>query len=127
MIRVVVIDDDIASIGLLAELLEESGMAEVVGRFTNPFDALDKLDGLNADVVFLDNTLPKISGMAFAYRLLKLNRRIGIVFVSEHGKDAVDAFEAGAIDYLLKPVTADRLEKTLLITAERIGQYKTNG
>lgn len=113
MLRVVVIDDEDSAVDNLALLLEESGMAEVVGRFTNPLEALYKLDGLNADAIFVDIVMPGMDGMTLAKRLRDLDRQIGIVFVSGHGKYAVEAFEAGAADYLLKPVTPERLQKTL--------------
>ena len=120
MLRAVIIDDEVHAVGNLASLLEESGMVEIVGQFTNPFEALDKLDGLGADVVFLDIVMPGINGMTIANRLLNRSRPIGVVFVSAHAKYAVEAFEAGALDYLLKPVSEDRLQKTLWTIYEHL-------
>ena len=113
MIRAVIIDDEPCAIGNLSRLLNESGMVEIVGEFTNPHDAMIRLADLDADVVFLDIVMPGIDGMLFAKRLMNRDRRIRVVFVSAHSKYAVDAFETGETDYLLKPVSAHRLQKTL--------------
>ncbi len=113
MLRAVVIDDEIYAAENLVRMLEDTGMAEVEGWFVNPVDALDKLGSLNADVIFTDVVMPGMDGMTLANRVQQMDRPVRVVFVSGHDKYAVDAFEAGALDYLLKPVTQERLRKTL--------------
>jgi len=113
MLRAVVIDDEVYAAENLVRMLEDTGMAEVVGWFVNPADALNQLDSLNADVIFTDVVMPGMDGMTLAHRVQRMDWPVRVVFVSGYDKYAVDAFEAGALDYLLKPVTQERLRKTL--------------
>jgi len=121
ILRVAVIDDDYGERVHLARLLDESGMAELVGAFADPSEALDRQGRLKVDAVFLDIDMPGVNGAAVVNRLHSLDERIGVVFVSGHGANALEAFEAGALDYLLKPVSFARMQKTLWFIAEHAG------
>jgi DNA-binding LytR/AlgR family response regulator len=100
-----------------------SGKAEVVGKFTNPITAVENVAGLSPDAVFLDVEMPGLSGLEAAAEMSALLPKAAIIFVTAHGHYAVDAFELNAVDYLVKPVQPDRLNKAL----ERIVQRHDEG
>ncbi|TBL81633.1 response regulator [Paenibacillus thalictri] len=113
MIRAIVVDDETAAVGKLSDLLEDSGSVGLVEGFTNPRDALDRMMESAFDLAFLDIEMPEINGMMMAERILGISRQTKIVFVTAYNEYAIEAFEVNALDYLLKPVTKERLRKTL--------------
>lgn len=82
---------------------------EVVGEAANGFDAVTMADQLKPDLIFLDIRMPGQSGIETARQLCN---SCHIVFVTAYDQYAIDAFEHGAVDYLLKPVVAERLAVT---------------
>lgn len=120
LIRAIIIDDEQPAVDKMVNLLEESGVVEVKGAFTNSFAALKGIKNVPVDVVFLDIEMPDISGMELSKKILKIDENIAIVFTTAYSRYAVDAFRLDAMDYLLKP-----LDKTLLKeTLDRIIQKK---
>ncbi|MFS2003241.1 LytR/AlgR family response regulator transcription factor [Duganella sp. CT11-25] len=95
---------------LLGMLQEAWPQAEVVLVAENGNDAWDGFLEHEPDVVFLDIRMPGLSGLEVAERI---GDAAHIVFVTAYDQYAVDAFDAGAVDYLLKPVQADRLARAL--------------
>jgi DNA-binding LytR/AlgR family response regulator len=95
---------------LLAMLARAWPEAEVVLVAENGNDAWDGFLEHEPDVVFLDIRMPGLSGLEVAE---KIGKAAHIVFVTAYDQYAVDAFDAGAVDYLLKPVQAERLERAL--------------
>ena len=91
--------------------------AEVVLVAENGNDAWDGFLEHEPDVAFLDIRMPGMSGLEVAERIGKLAH---VVFVTAYDQYAVDAFDAGAVDYLLKPVEADRLEKAVARIREKL-------
>ncbi len=82
---------------------------DVVGEAANGFDAVTMADQLKPDLIFLDIRMPGQSGIETARQLCN---SCHIVFVTAYDQYAIDAFEHGAVDYLLKPVVAERLALT---------------
>lgn len=113
MIRVIVVDDEQPSLNKLVKLLENSGLAEVKGKFLKPLDALEFLKENKADTVFLDIEMPDVNGMELSSRIIDLQEGINIVFVTAYNQYAVEAFHLNALDYLMKPVSVSRLNETL--------------
>lgn len=113
MIRTVIVDDELPSLDKLAKLLHESGMVEVKEKFTEPLAALDFLKTNKIDAVFLDIEMPDMDGIELANRILDLQETVAVVFVTAYNQYAVEAFRLNALDYLMKPVTPDRLQETL--------------
>ncbi|UUZ49272.1 response regulator [Massilia sp. B-10] len=87
--------------------------AKVVAKAANGLDALRLIDELAPDVVFLDIRMPGISGLGLAEKLGEDGKAPHIVFVTAYNEYAVQAFEHSATDYLLKPVSDERLAKTV--------------
>ncbi len=92
---------------------------DIVGEAANGFDAVTMVDELKPDLVFLDIRMPGQSGIETARQLCNTCH---IVFVTAYDQYAIDAFEHGAVDYLLKPVVAERLAVTRDRLQARVGK-----
>lgn len=120
MIRALVIDDELHAREEMAALLDESGEIEVVAASGNAFDALKAINKHRPDVVFLDIQMPMING----FELLNMvNQEImpHVVFVTAFDEYSLKAFEEKTLDYLLKPVSPERLQKTIAKLKEFLG------
>jgi len=109
MIRVLLVDDEEDALNLMEILLGRIEDVEVAGKFSNPIKALEALETTPADAVFLDNQMPGMTGMEMARIIRAKLPRVPIVFTTAYAEYAVEAFEVRSIDYLLKPITIDRL------------------
>jgi len=116
-LRVLIVDDESAARSRLRRLLEALDV-ECVGEAANAVEALDHVAALRPDVLLLDIAMPEVSGLDVARHLQE--PRPLIVFQTAHDEHAVAAFEQEAIDYLLKPVTRDRLGQALERAARRL-------
>jgi DNA-binding LytR/AlgR family response regulator len=114
-----IVDDEPSARVRLRRLLEDLE-ADCVGEAANGLEALDRVRGLRPDLLLLDIAMPEISGLDVARHLSE--PRPLIVFQTAHDEHAVAAFEQEAIDYLLKPVTRDRLAQALQRAARRLAE-----
>jgi two-component system LytT family response regulator/two-component system response regulator LytT len=112
-LRVMVVDDEQLAREELCFLLEQIAGNEIVGQAQDGVMALRTAGELRPDVLFLDVQMPGLTGFEVARRLIEADVRLQLVFVTAFDQYAVDAFSVNAVDYLLKPVDADRLEQTL--------------
>lgn len=119
MIRAVLVDDEPLALQRLERLLRDSTEVEVVGTFIHPSEALEAIPETYPDVFFLDIEMADTDGLTLADQLLSLDPTAQIVFVTAYNAYAIEAFELNALDYLLKPVKPDRLQKSL----ERIRKH----
>lgn len=107
MLNVMVIDDEPMSVNRLTGLLNKTGMVKVVGGFTDPEEALlSKLAG-NIDIAFVDIEMPTMTGLVLAEKLQEQNPGLEVVMVTAHDHYALEAFQAHAVGYLLKPVALE--------------------
>ncbi len=113
MITALLVDDEPMALDRLADLLEGFEVIDVIGRAGSVDEAERFLKGRVPDVVFLDITMPGRLGVDLLGSVPKGTK---VVFVTARENYAVDAFRAGAVDYVLKPFDRDRL----LITVERL-------
>jgi two-component system LytT family response regulator len=109
-LRAFLVDDEPLARSRLARLLGATGRVDVVGQAGDATEALAALARLPADVVFLDIHMPGMSGLELAGRLPD---GPCVVFTTAHDEHALEAFEASAVDYLLKPVERARLDRAL--------------
>ncbi len=118
-IRVLVADDEpLARRGVRQLLAPHADMA-VVGESRNGPETLSALDALKPDLLFLDVQMPEMDGFA-VLRARGADRMPAVVFVTAHDQFAVQAFEAHAIDYLVKPLNVERFEAALRRVRERL-------
>lgn len=101
-------------------MLEKYEQLEIVGEADNSFDAICSIEKLRPDVVFLDIKLGGIDGIRLGRKIMEMDQRIRIVFVSAYDHFAVEGFELDAVDYVLKPFSEERLAKTV----ERLTQQR---
>jgi two-component system LytT family response regulator len=117
-ITAVVVDDEELARRILNEHLSEHPDVEVVGECGNGFDAVKAVVELKPDLVFLDIQMPKLDG----FEVLELiDRDVAVIFVTAYDEFALRAFEVHAVDYLLKPFSAERLTEALARARQRIG------
>ncbi len=117
-LRAVVVDDEPLARDELVFLLEELGV-EVAGQAGNASQAIEVIEEARPDVVFVDLRMPGPDGLALAESVSRRHPDVSIVVVSAHDDGAVGAYEAGVIDYLLKPVRLERLAKAVDRARER--------
>jgi two-component system LytT family response regulator len=120
-IRALIVDDEALARARLKQLIASLSGIEVVGEAGDGFEALDAIERSGPNVVFLDVEMPELDGLSLAHQLAG-SHEILIVFVTAYDRYAVEAFEARAIDYLLKPVGAERLAATVHRVAERLAE-----
>jgi two-component system, LytTR family, response regulator len=120
--KAVLVDDEYYALEGLRMELEDIGGIEVVGMYEDGQRLLEEIGGINPDIIFLDIEMPKMDGFQFFERLLETGVNSNIVFVTAYSDYAVKAFEINAIDYIVKPVTKNRLLKTIERIKPEIGQ-----
>ena len=108
-LRAVVVDDEQLARDEVCFLLGEIGGVEVVGQAADGVEALQVIASASPDLVMLDVQMPGLSGFEVARRLAEAGVEAQLVFVTAFDQHAIHAFEVNAVDYLLKPVEADRL------------------
>lgn len=119
LLKALIVDDEAPARSELKYLLEETGRVDAVEEAGNAREAVEALvrskEGSDerTDVIFLDISMPKTSGMELAEAFHKLKNPPAVVFVTAYSEYALEAFEVDAVDYLMKPVETDRLQKAL--------------
>ena len=104
-LRALVIDDEPIARQIITAYIERTPGIVAVGECGNALDAFAQLSHTDADVLFLDISMPEISGLQLA-RALPAPR--AVVFITAHAEHAVESYEIAAVDYLLKPVSYER-------------------
>jgi len=112
-LRVLVIDDEQPALDELAWLLGQDARVGSVRTTDSVTDALRLLHDAEFDAVFLDIQMPGLNGLELAQVLGRFSTPPPIVFVTAHEEHAVNAFELHAVDYVLKPVRAERLAEAI--------------
>jgi DNA-binding LytR/AlgR family response regulator len=110
MIRCLIVDDEEVARDHVARLLKAFPDVVEAGQAANGAEALELISSSKPDVVFLDIEMPELTAFDM---LAELKEPPLIVFATAYDHYAVQAFESNAIDYLLKPIQADRLKKTI--------------
>ncbi|HWC96423.1 MAG TPA: LytTR family DNA-binding domain-containing protein [Candidatus Sulfopaludibacter sp.] len=110
--KTLIVDDEPAARRVLREELELMPEIELLGEAEDGKQALRKIEQLKPDLVFLDLQMPAMSGFEVVRSLHGHNLPV-VVFVTAFDQHAIEAFDAGAIDYLLKPVSEARLRKSV--------------
>ncbi|MCX7746117.1 MAG: LytTR family DNA-binding domain-containing protein [Clostridia bacterium] len=111
--KVILLDDEQTALDELGYLLKKHKTIQVVASYNHPVKALEEFKTIKFDAAFLDIDMPVINGLNVAKELIEYNSNIGIVFVTAHNDYAVKAFDINAIDYVLKPIEKERLDKTV--------------
>ena len=111
-IRVLLVDDEPLAVRGLEIRLQEFSEVDIIGTAANGREAIKQIRDLNPDLVFLDIQMPGIDGLGVVRALLGSSVPL-FIFVTAYDKYAIEAFEANALDYLVKPVDDERLKDAL--------------
>ncbi len=111
--KVLIVDDEPLARSRLRDILSDIGNIDILGEAANGLEALRLTEELAPDVVLLDIRMPVMSGIEAARHMAELNRPPAVIFTTAYGDHALEAFDANAIDYLLKPIRMARLEQAL--------------
>jgi len=118
-LRIVIVDDEPLARAVLREYLTSEPGVEVVAECANGFEAVKAVSDLTPDVLLLDVQMPKLDG----FEVLDLvGREVAVVFTTAYDQYALRAFDVHAVDYLLKPVSAERLSAALVRVRDRLGR-----
>ncbi len=120
-LRIIIADDERPAREFLKFILREFEDVEIVGEAENGAEAIEIIKQTKPDLALLDLQMPEISGLEVV-KLLRKNQMPLVAFVTAFDEYAVQAFEVGAVDYLLKPIEKSRLGETLNRAAERLEQ-----
>jgi two-component system, LytTR family, response regulator len=120
-LRVLIADDERPARSYLATTLREFENVEVVGEAENGMHAVRLIEQLQPDLALLDLQMPELDGFGVV-RLVQARYLPQIAFVTAYDQFAVKAFEVNAVDYLLKPVSRQRLRETLDRVTQRLDQ-----
>ena len=112
-LAILAVDDEPRALADIQRLLETSAAVERVATATSAKEALVYLSGGKYDALFLDVHMPEIEGMALARLLRRFADPPAVVFLTGHPDAAVEAFEVQALDFLIKPVSRERLDAAL--------------
>jgi len=112
-VKVLIVDDEMPARMRLRGMLEEQDGFDVAGEAANGQEALQQVAALNPDVVLLDIRMPGMSGIETARHLDSSESAPAVIFTTAYDEYAIEAFDARAIGYVLKPVRRERLFKAL--------------
>jgi len=111
--RAIIVDDEVVLVNELKKLLNEVGGFDIVGTFLDGMSALQSIEETQPEVAFLDIEMVGFNGIVLAEKLLGKLPHIEILFVTAFNHYATEAFEANAVDYILKPIRLERLKKAV--------------
>lgn len=109
-LRAYLVDDEPLAVKRLSRLLEEDGRLEIIGSNCDAIAAAEEIRQLTPDVLFLDIEMPGMSGFDL---LRNVNPEPLVVFTTAYSQYALQAFDVNSIDYLLKPIEAEQLDRAL--------------
>jgi len=122
-IKCIVIDDEPAAIEIIDSYISEVPFLELVNKFTNPIDAAVFIENDKIDLMFLDIRIPEINGLQF---LSSLNSPPLVIITTAYKDYAIESYEHGVIDYLLKPFDFNRFFKAVNKATHYISKIQGN-
>lgn len=117
--RALVVDDEALARQRMIDLLADIGSVDVVGEACDGHEAIEAVEQLRPDLVLLDIRMPRMDGLEAARHLGAFEHAPAIIFCTAYDEHALAAFDANAVDYLLKPIRAERLRAAI----ERAGRF----
>ena len=117
-LKTIIVEDERHSLERLKTLLANFSQIEIIGEATDGESAIDVIDNMKPDLIFLDIELPEFNGFQV---LERLSHHPAVIFITSYNQYAIKAFEENAVDYILKPTSKERLEKSI----NRVAENKT--
>ncbi|WDF47082.1 LytTR family DNA-binding domain-containing protein [Chryseobacterium sp. KACC 21268] len=122
-IKCIVVDDEPLAIQLLENYVTKIPFLELVFSSENPIEALEYIQDNEADLIFLDIQMPELSGINF---MKIVGDKLKYILTTAYSEYALEGYEHNVIDYLLKPISFDRFEKSALKAQERFQTNETS-
>ncbi len=116
--RTLLVDDEPLARARLRRLCADLEEVEIVGEAVDGAEALKQITIANPDVVLLDIAMPELDGLEVGRLLAGRERQPAVIFCTAYAHHALAAFEIGAVDYLLKPINHERLERAIARAAQ---------
>lgn len=127
-LRTLIVDDEPLAVERLQVVCSKIEGISVAGTANDGAAALRLIEALEPDLVLLDMTMPVMDGLTVAKKLAEQKNRPAVIFVTAHDTYAVEAFDLDAVDYVLKPVNAERLSRAIERAQNRRGtELKSEG
>jgi len=111
--KVILVDDEKSMLLIMKKMILKIPDIEVVGAFQGSSEAYEFIKENRVDIVFVDIRMPEESGLDFARRIMLEFVGIDLVFLTSYKEYALEAFDVYAVDYIVKPVSQERLERTI--------------
>jgi len=124
-IRTLVVDDEPVARARMLSLLQNEPDIEVIGECESGSEAISRIEHASPDLVFLDIQMPQMDGLQLARALGE--RMPAVVFVTAYDEYALRAFEVHALDYVLKPFSAERFKSALTHARQHLSKQRTTG
>lgn len=122
-IKCIIVDDEPLAVSLLGNYVEKIPFLELVFSSENPIEALEYIQKNEADLVFLDIQMPEITGINF---MKIVGDKMKYILTTAYSEYALEGYEHNVIDYLLKPISFDRFNQSILKIQERFSFNETN-
>lgn len=111
MIKIIIVDDEKKSLDVIKKIIELSfNDVAILGCYQNLFEAKEAINKLNPDILLLDISMPLVNGLDFLKSFTSVTN-FKTVFITAHAEYAKDALQLNALDYLLKPISQEDLQK----------------
>jgi two-component system LytT family response regulator len=116
-----IVDDESLALSRLKRLLNENGIEDITA-FDNPIDALKEITKTKFDAVFLDISMPNITGLELADSIIQLEPKTFIIFQTAYSEFALEAYKSGGMGYLVKPIDSNNIKNIL----EKVRNFKSS-
>ena len=116
-----IVDDESLALSRLKRLLNENGIEDITA-FDNPIDALKEVTKTKFDAVFLDISMPNITGLELADSIIQLEPKTFIIFQTAYSEFALEAYKSGGMGYLIKPIESNDIKNIL----EKVRNFKNS-
>lgn len=127
-LKIMIVDDSLIMVSNLTLMITEMGH-DVVGTARSGNEAVTKFKKLNPDIVTMDITMGDISGIEAVEKIMNINPDAIIIMITSHGQEkmVLDAINAGAKGYLLKPIKNENLKKVITDVYKKYGENQNPG
>ncbi len=112
-LKTLIVDDEALARHRLRSLVEELDAGEIIAEAKNGQQAIEAIQQQHPDIVLMDIRMPGMDGIEAAKHIASMENPPAVIFTTAYGDYALDAFDAHAIDYLLKPIRKERLEDAI--------------
>ena len=119
--KVMIVDDESLALSRLKRLLNENGIEDITA-FDNPIEALKEITKTKFDAVFLDISMPNITGLELADSIIQLEPKTFIIFQTAYSEFALEAYKSGGMGYLVKPIESNDIKNIL----EKVRNFKSS-